>query len=164
VEPLLPKKAAQEGEALTADLLYEVWDEQQRKLHLQVKNVIPLRKWVHIVITTANQDAFAPSIAVYANGVQVHKEEKGTLPATNDTKNNFVGRSNWANATSQLDNADELFKGRLFDFRGYRVGMTEKKIQRTVKWGRDLLGIAADADSDSDTDSDSDADADADAS
>jgi hypothetical protein len=42
---------------------------------------------------------------------------------------------------SSLENADELFKGRLFDLRGYRLPMNEKKIRDTVKWGRNLLGL-----------------------
>ena len=41
---------------------------------------------------------------------------------------------------AQWDNNIE-FKGKLFDFRGYRTRMTEKKIMDTVKWGKPLLGI-----------------------
>jgi len=46
-------------------------------------------------------------------------------------------------ATSQFDNKDELFKGKLFDFRGYRTVMNEQKINDTVEWGKKLLGPAA---------------------
>jgi hypothetical protein len=53
----------------------------------------------------------------------------------------LIFKSNWANATSQFENADQLFKGKMFDIRGYRIPMTEKKIKETVKWGRGLLGL-----------------------
>jgi hypothetical protein len=29
----------------------------------------------------------------------------------------------------------------MFDFRGYRTPMTDKKIGDTVKWGKTLLGL-----------------------
>jgi len=161
--PLQPKKAP-EGDALFADLIYEIWDEKQRKLHIQVKNVIPLRKWVHIAITAEGGDPWKPALKIYANGVVVHTEESAWLPQTNYTTSNYIGKSNWANATSAYDNADELFKGKLFDFRGYRTAMTEKKVKDTVAWGQELLGlqknpvnegyVEKDKDSDSEEDED----------
>ena len=140
MKPLQPQTAP-EGDATVADLLYEIWDEKQRKLHVQVKNIIPLRKWVHITITAANNDAFKPSLKIYRDGKVVHTEAAAWLPQSNYTMSNYIGKSNWSNATSQFDNADELFKGKLFDFRGYRTAMTEKKIKDTVAWGKDLLGL-----------------------
>jgi hypothetical protein len=140
MKPLQPK-ASPAGEAKTADLIYEIWDSKQRKLHVQVKNVIPLRKWVHIVITAGDNDAWKPSLKIYRNGKLVHTEGAAWLPQTNYTTNNYIGKSNWQNVTSPYDNADELFKGRLFDFRGYRIAMNEKKIKDTYKWGKKMLGI-----------------------
>ena len=139
MEPLqsMPKTAA--GPPQTADLLYEVWDERQRKLHIQVKNVFPLKKWTHVVITATSMDAMKPDVAVYVNGKQEHVERGAWLPQTNYTASNYLGRSNTADATSQYDNRDELFKGRMFDMRGYRTTMTEKKIADTVEWGKGLL-------------------------
>jgi hypothetical protein len=46
--------------------------------------------------------------------------------------------------TSPYDNADELFKGKIFDFRGYRIMMDEKKVKDTYKWGKKLLGLKQD--------------------
>ena len=138
VEPLQPFQSSSKSEPKTADLLYEIWDSKQRKLHIQVKNVIPLKKWVHIAITTTNNDPWKPDLKIYANGEVVHSEESAWLPQTN-TKNNYIGKSNWMNVTSPYDNADELFKGRLFDFRGYRTAMTKNKIKDTYDWGKKLL-------------------------
>jgi hypothetical protein len=140
MKPLHPK-AAPEGEAKTADLVYEIWESQMRKLHIQVKNVVPLRKWVHIAITAGNNDAFKPDLNVYVNGNLVHTEAAAWLPQTNYTTNNYIGKSNWQNMTSKYQNADELFKGRLFDLRGYRTVMDKKKVKDTYNWGKKLLGL-----------------------
>lgn len=137
-------KAAEPHEATTADLLYEIWDEKQRKQHIQVKNAIPLRKWVHIAITADDNDPWRPRLRIYRNGEEVHREEAGWLPQTNDTTHNYIGKSNWMSQTSPYANADELFKGRLFDFRGYRSGLSEKKVHAIYEWGRERLGLTAD--------------------
>lgn len=139
IMPPLQPKSAPPKEAKTADLVYEIFDKKQRKLHIQVKNVIPLRKWVHIAITTSNNDPFRPGISIYQNGKQVHHEQDGWLPQESYTTRNYIGKSNWVNSTSTDANADELFKGKLFDFRAYRTTMTEKKIQETVEWGKEFL-------------------------
>ena len=141
MKPLQPKAAPPTSEAKTADLIYEVWEGQMRKLHIQVKNVIPLRKWVHIVITAGNNDAWKPSLKIYANAKVVHTEGGAWLPQTNYTTNNYIGKSNWMNMTSPYDNADELFQGKLFDIRGYRTIMDQKKVKDTYEWGKKLLGL-----------------------
>jgi hypothetical protein len=143
MKPIQPK-AAPAGEAKTADLIYEVWEGQMRKLHIQVKNVIPLRKWVHIVITAGNNDAWKPDLKIYCNSRLVHTEGAAWLPQTNYTTNNYIGKSNWQNMTSPYDNADELFKGKMFDIRVYRIAMDEKKVKHTYKWGKKLLGLEQD--------------------
>jgi len=143
MKPLQPKSSPS-GDAKTADLIYEIWDTQMRKLHIQIKNVIPLRKWVHIAITAGNNDAFKPDLKIYRNGVLVHTEKSSWLPQTNYTTNNYIGKSNWMNVTSPYENSDELFKGKMFDFRGYRTAMTEDKITDTYKWGAKFLGINQD--------------------
>jgi hypothetical protein len=71
IMPPLIEKSATDQEATTADLLHEIWDEKQRKLHVQVKNVIPLRKWVHIVITAGDNDPWKPSLRIYRDGEEV---------------------------------------------------------------------------------------------
>lgn len=141
IVPPLHEKAPPKGEARHADLLYEIFDKKQRKLHIQVKNAIPLRKWVHIVITTTNNDAFRPGIKIYRNGEMVYQEESGWLPQENYTTKNYIGKSNWVDNASQFQNADELFKGKMFDVRGYRIPMTERKIKDTYQWGQTLLGL-----------------------
>jgi hypothetical protein len=141
IMPPLKEKSSVDQEATTADLLYEIWDEKQRKLHIQVKNVIPLRKWTHVVITAGDNDPWKPSLRVYRDGEEVYKQESAWLPQTNDTTHNYIGKSNWQTQTSPYENADELFKGKLFDFRGYRTAMTEKKVKDTYKWGKEKLGL-----------------------
>ena len=140
MEPL-EKKAGKSHDATTADLLYEIFEGKMRKLHIQVKNVFPIRKWTHITITTTNNSAFSSGLKIYANGKLVHTEETAYLPQTNYTTNNYIGKSNWANVTSPYANADQLFMGKLFDFRGYRTAFTERKIKDTYKWGSALLGL-----------------------
>jgi hypothetical protein len=140
MDPIQPVSAPPD-DASTADLIYEIWDNKIRKLHIQVKNVIPLRKWVHIAITTTNNDAFKPGLKIYQDGEMVHEEAAAWLPQTNDTSHNYIGKSNWSNVTSPFQNADELFKGRMFDIRGYEILMTENKIKDTVAWGKKMLGI-----------------------
>jgi len=140
MDPLLPK-AAPTHEAKTADLIYEIFDHKMRKLHLQLKDAVPLRKWTHLTITTTNNDAFKPGLLVYKDGHLIHREESAWLPQTNETAKNYIGKSNWADATSQMDNKDELFKGKLFDFRGYKTAMSAAKVEKTVAWGREALGL-----------------------
>jgi hypothetical protein len=140
MKPIQPK-AAPKGEAKTADLIYEIWEGSMRKLHIQVKNAIPLRKWVHITITAGDNDAWKPSLKIYRNAELVHTEASAWLPQTDFTTNNYIGKSNWMNVTSPYENADELFKGKMFDLRGYRTMMNEKKIKDTYTWGKKLLGL-----------------------
>ena len=140
MKPLHPKTAKPQ-QAKTADLIYEIFENKMRKLHIQIKDVIPLKKWTHIAITTTNNDAFKPGLQIYKDGKQVHREESAWLPQTNYTTKNYIGKSNWADVTSQMDNKDELFKGKLFDFRGYRTAMSKNKVEKTVEWGKTLLGI-----------------------
>ncbi|NBQ71045.1 MAG: hypothetical protein EBU46_20320, partial [Nitrosomonadaceae bacterium] len=77
----------------------------------------------------------------YANGKVVYTAETAYLPQTNFTKQNYIGKSNWLNITSPYANADELFKGKLFDFRGYRTASSAQKIKDTYEWGYKLLGF-----------------------
>lgn len=124
-----------------ATLLYEVWDTKQRKQRIMVNSVIPLKKWCHIAITAKSNDSFRPDIAIYINGTQVHLQPSGYLPQANSTTNNYIGKSNWSNQNSQYELKDELFSGKLFDFRMYNTVMSEEKIKRTIMYGQDKLGI-----------------------
>ncbi|MCE9624910.1 MAG: LamG domain-containing protein, partial [Deltaproteobacteria bacterium] len=104
IMPPVQPKAEPPHAAKTADLIYEIWDHQQRKFRIQVKDAIPLRKWAHIVITAHNADAFRPDIGIYVNGEQVFVEPSGFLPQTSVLSNCYVGKSNWTNVTSQYEN------------------------------------------------------------
>jgi hypothetical protein len=98
------------------------------------------------VITTNGGDPWKPALKIYKNGESVYNEPSAFLPQTNETKNNYIGKSNWSNATSPYQNADELFKGKMFDVRAYQEPMNKKRIEDTVTWGKALLGLDKDAD------------------
>jgi len=125
----------------SADLLYEVWDSQQRKLHIQIPSAFPLKKWTHVVLTTTNRDATRPTLVIYIDGVLTTTEEAAWLPQEKETTSNYIGKSNWSNATSSDSNPDEFFKGQLFDFRVYFIPMTPKLIKQTYEWGQICLGL-----------------------
>ena len=133
---------AQEGKATAATLLFEVWDKQSRKLHVKLNAAIPLRRWTHIAITATTGDAFRPSLGFYINSNKVYEKADGFLPSTSHMTNCYLGKSNWTNETSTYDNSDELFHGRLFDFRAYKRPLSKTLIQDSYAWGREKLGLA----------------------
>lgn len=124
-----------------ATLLYEIWDNQQRVMRLRVPSIIPLKKWTHIAVTAKSDDAFRPDIGIYVNGEQVFLEPSGFLPQASTATNCYIGKSNWASATSQYENKDELFKGKLFDLRGYKTPLSEKVLQESFDWGKKKLDV-----------------------
>jgi hypothetical protein len=136
-----PSKAAA-ANATTADMVYEVWDRDQRKMRIVIPQVFKKEEWTHIVITAEGTDSFRPDIAVYRNGKKVFVEPSGWLPQNSITEKNYIGKSNWSNVTSQYNNKDELLKGAMFDFRGYNVPLSAKVIGESYTWGRGLLGLA----------------------
>ena len=87
-------------------------------------------------------DSFRPDLAVYINGEEVFVEPSGWLPQAAYTSNNYVGRSNWENETSQYENKDELFKGSIFDLRAYKVNVSPDVIKNSIAWGKDKLGLS----------------------
>lgn len=125
----------------TANLLFEIWDAQQRKMRILVQDAIPLKKWVHIAITTTDMDPLRPVWRVYVNGKQVLEEADGHMPTSSYTTKNYIGRSNWETESSQYNDRDERFRGALFDFRLYRIPMSAAKIQRTWDWGARKLQL-----------------------
>ncbi len=124
-----------------ATLLYEIWENQQRKMRIVVPSVIPKGEWVHICVTAQSEDAFRPDIGVFINGELVFLEPNGFLPQATTLSNCYLGRSNWSNVTSQYENKDELFRGSMFDVRGYKQSVTKKVIRESVAWGRQKLKI-----------------------
>ena len=136
----IPGKKHQEL-ATTADMCYEIWDSQQRKMRLVVKNMFKLNEWTHVVITTEGSDAFRPDIVIYKNGEKVFVEPSGWLPQSNETTKNYIGKSNWSDVTSQYGNRDELFKGSVFDIRGYGISVGKSVVKESYLWGKKMLGL-----------------------
>ena len=130
-------------ESKTADMIYEIWDTQQRKMHVQINAVFPLKKWTHIVVTASGENVTRPDVTFYQDGTLINTEYAAWMPQESSTTHNYIGKSNWSSSTSNLSNPDELFKGKLFDFRAYNRFMTPKLIQDTYKWGLDMLGPMA---------------------
>jgi hypothetical protein len=124
-----------------ANLLFEIWDSQQRKMRIRVLDAIPKKRWVHIAITTTDGASFRPTWHVYIDGKKVYEEVNGHMPLKSYTTHNYIGKSNWEEDSSQYQDRDERFKGALFDFRLYRQPMSAPKIVRTVQWGEKKLGL-----------------------
>jgi hypothetical protein len=122
---------------------YEIWDSQQRKMRIVIPSMFELDTWTHVVITTEGTDAFRPNIVIYKNGVRKFVEPNGWLPQNNSTLKNYIGKSNWTNVTSQYGNRDELFKGSVFDIRGYNVPLSQGVINESYEWGKKLLGLSS---------------------
>lgn len=124
-----------------ATLIYEIWDHRQRKLHVAIPDFFPLKKWTHVVITTDTMDAARPNLQFWRDGQLVYKEADGHLPQSNSLSHAYIGKSNWSNATSRMENTDELFKGQIFDFRMYTTPMKATTIDKSRRWGAKKLGI-----------------------
>jgi hypothetical protein len=124
-----------------ASLLYEIWENQQRKMRIVIPGVIPKEKWVHICVTAQTGDAFRPDIGVFIDGELAFLQPSGFLPQAATLSQCYLGKSNWSQATSQYENKDELFKGKIFDVRGYKQSVTDKVIKESVAWGKKKLGL-----------------------
>lgn len=140
IMPPLQPPAVRAQDAQTATLLYEVWEGSMRKVHIKVPRAVPLRQWCHFAVTMTTNHPTASTLRIYRNGTIVHTEENAYLPQNSYTTKNYIGKSNAMEVTANDENQDEFFKGSLFDFRGYRTAMTEKKVADTVQWGRAMLG------------------------
>jgi hypothetical protein len=75
------------------------------------------------------------------DGVNIFTHQEGHLPQTNYTTKNYIGRSNWEDATNQGEYKDERFCGTLFDFRMYRIPISEEKIKKSIEWGKKILKL-----------------------
>lgn len=125
-------------------LIYEVWDKQARKMRLKAPAAVKLKTWTHICVTATDDSNFRPNIAMYVNGVKVIEKESGWLPATSSMTNCYLGKSNWMNSQDKYDNKDELFRGRLFDFRAYRSAVSQGLVQESYDWGKSKLAFIRD--------------------
>jgi len=124
-----------------ATLLYEVWDGALRKMQMKINNVIPINAWTHIVITAANMDALRPDIKLYINGNEIYTIESGFLPQRAVTSHNYLGKSNWTDASGEFELRDELLRGAIFDFRMYNIALSESRVKRILQWGMGKLGL-----------------------
>lgn len=136
IDSIFPPDELQ-GPALppTANLLFEIWDTEQRKMRITVLDAIPYKKWTHIAITTTDGDSFRPTWQVFINGQKRFEQPDGHMPLKSYTTKNYIGKSNWETDSSQYNDRDERFRGGMFDFRLYRIPMSAAKIKRTYKWG-----------------------------
>jgi hypothetical protein len=141
LDPLKPPTLPKVGKPKTATLLYEVWNGKQRMMQMKIDKAIALKEWTHVAITTASSDNVRPTLRIYINGRLKAENPDGYLPQTSFTTNNYVGKSNWEREGSQFENKPELFKGKLFDFRGYRKQVSKDKLAKTIDWGKARLGL-----------------------
>lgn len=141
IMPSSVSKVEVTGNTSSATLLYEVWDQRQRKMSIKLNSIIPLKKWTHIAVTSITSDATRPDIGVFVNGQQVYVQPSGFLPQAKSTSNNYLGKSNWVDNDSGYEMRDELFSGSLFDFRMYNIPLSQNKLKNIVMWGRELLGL-----------------------
>lgn len=127
----------------TADMIYEIWEQKTRKQRIKVPNAFIKGKWTHVVITAEKSQSFRPNIKIYINGTIRYIQPSGYLPSASKLVNNYIGKSNWADVTSQYANKDELFHGSIFDFRTYSTPMSDSLVQDIVQWGKIKLGLAS---------------------
>ena len=139
--PLKSPQAESVAGGQTATLVYEVWNGKLRMQHMVVQRAFTLKKWTHVCITTASGDGVRPALQIWIDGMKAAEDAGGHLPQSSFTTNNYLGKSNWQRDSSQYENRPELFKGSLFDLRGYKQAVTEDKIKKTIRWGKLRLGI-----------------------
>ena len=109
--------------------------------HIKVQGAVKLKKWTHICITTASGDGVRPALQIWIDGEKRAEDSNAHLPQSTNTTNNYIGKSNWFSASSQYENRPEMFKGAIFDLRGYSQAINEKKLQKTIRWGKLRLGL-----------------------
>ena len=109
--------------------------------HMKVSGAFKLRQWTHICITTATGDGARPALEIWVDGKKAAEDPNGSLPQSSTTSNNYIGKSNWSNDSSQFENKAELFRGKVFDLRGYSQAVNEDKLKKTIEWGKLRLDI-----------------------
>ena len=142
LKPFKPEAPRKNGAAAeTATLIWEVWNGKLRMEHVNVLKAFKLRTWTHCCITTASNDGVRPALQIWIDGVKVAEKDGTHMPQIAVTNNNYFGKNNWMSDSSQFENKPELFKGGLFDVRGYKQPMDKKKIEKSIEWGKKRLGI-----------------------
>jgi hypothetical protein len=141
MKPFMADKSKVTGPIETATLIYEVWSDTLRMEHVNVLRAFKLKKWTHVCITTASSDGVRPNLQIFIDGEKMAEKDGTHLPQVAITKNNYLGKNNWINSSSSYENKAELFKGSLFDVRGYNQPVSKDKLNKTLKWGRKRLGL-----------------------
>jgi hypothetical protein len=138
------KDNAQQQEQVQAEyatLIWEVWNGKLRMEHINVLKAFRLRKWTHCCITTTSNDSVRPGLQIWIDGIKMAEKDGTHMPQVSITNNNYLGKNNWLSDSSQYENKPELFRGNLFDVRGYKLPMGEVKLKKTIEWGKKRLGI-----------------------
>lgn len=125
----------------TATLIWEVWNGELRMEHVNVLGAFKLKEWTHCCITTASSDGVRPGLEIWIDGIKRAQKDGTHMPQVAITKNNYLGKNNWMTGSSQFENKPELFKGAMFDVRGYSQPMSLQKLKKTISWGKKRLGI-----------------------
>jgi hypothetical protein len=141
LKPFVKDNSVPDAQAEYATLIWEVWSGKLRMEHVNVVKAFKLRKWTHCCITTASSDAVRPALQIWIDGIKMAEKEGTHMPQTAITSNNYFGKNNWMSDSSLYENKPELFKGSLFDVRGYKQAMDANKIKKTIEWGQQRLGI-----------------------
>jgi hypothetical protein len=119
-----------------ANILFEIWDKEQRKMRIRCIDALQEGKLHHVACTVTDM-SFRPTWKVYVDGINIFTLEEGHLGQANYTTKNYIGRSNWEAIEGTY--SDERFRGTLFDFRMYRIPLSETKILKSIEWGKNLL-------------------------
>ncbi len=143
LKPIVGKKeeVTDDDGAETAHLCYEIWDRDDRKMRVEIPNAFMRGVWTHVVVAAVKDDPYRPDIAFYINGKLRHTQPSGWLPQRSETTMNFIGRSNWIDATGPYANKSQLFEGSLWDFRMYNTVVAPKLIEQSYKWGAKRLKL-----------------------
>jgi hypothetical protein len=129
------------GSPKTATMIYEVWSGKLRMQHIKVQKAFRLKRWTHVCITTTSGDGVRPGLEILIDGIKMAESESAHLPQVSTTNNNYLGKNNWQNDSSKFENRPELFKGSLFDVRGYSKQVNADKLNKTLRWGKLRLGV-----------------------
>ena len=138
---VLAVSKTEEPATQTASLVYEVWDREDRKVHVEAPQFFMKGVWTHVCVAALGDDPYRPDIGIYRNGKLITTYPGGWLPQKSETTHNYIGRSNWIDVSDPYANKSELFKGYMYDYRMYNTVVSPALIEKSYKWGVKRLGI-----------------------
>lgn len=107
----------------SASWVFEIWDEEQRIMHLEARHSAKKAQWQHVVFTTADSTSWWPTWEIWIDGEKVAEKKDGrSIPALLLSENT-LGK----------------FRGCLQDFRVYRSALTPDKMKAAIAWGKSKL-------------------------